>query len=83
MDDEPIKRGPGRPRKYPIDPNQEPGTDISPQLVAPTRTAKMRILRGYWPEAGGKLLPGDVVDLPIDEARNVLSLRIAERADEL
>lgn len=74
MNDEPIKRGPGRPRKYPLD-QTEP--------ESPQRTAQMRILRGYWPASGGKLQPGEVVDLPIDEARNLLSLRIAERADEL
>lgn len=77
MDDEPIKRGPGRPRK-PVEQPEAP----SPQDDA-GRTAKMRILRGYWPASGGKLQPGEVVDLPIDEARSVLAQRIAERADEL
>lgn len=67
MEDEPKRRG--RPRKV-----AEEGEPVLLPVL---------ILRGYWPEDGGSQVePGNVVDLPADEARKVVSLGIAERADE-
>lgn len=42
---------------------------------------QVRLLRGYRTAGGVKHSPGDVLDLPIEEARNVVRLGIAERAD--
>lgn len=42
---------------------------------------QVRLLRSYKPADGVKQAPGDVLDLPIEEARNVVRLGIAERAD--
>lgn len=67
MEDEPKRRG--RPRKV----AEEGEAVLLPVLI----------LRGYWPEDGSaQVEPGNVVDLPADEARKIVSLGIAERADE-
>ena len=55
-----------------------PGRPPSP------KTHPVLILRGYYPLDGGPKLPkGTKVDLPIDEAREIIKAGIAERADEL
>lgn len=48
------------------------------------KTHPVLILRGYWPQDGGeKLSAGTKVELPIEEAREVIKAGIAQRADEL
>lgn len=43
----------------------------------------VRLLRGYAPLDGGrKLIAGEVVELPAQEARAVVEKRVAERADD-
>lgn len=60
------KRGPGRPPKQ-----------------AEPETKQVRLLCNYMPVAGGnKRLPGEMLDLPVEEARRLVKAGIAERADE-
>lgn len=66
MTNEPERRGPGRPPKR---------TDAPGDM-------RVKILRGYWPMGTRtKAKPGEFCRLPIDEAKRVISLGIAERAD--
>ena len=47
------------------------------------KTKPVLLLRGYVPESGGgKQLAGSLVNLPVEEARKVVKLGIAERADD-
>lgn len=67
--------------------------DIDPPVPsADEEVLPVRMLRGYWPvpPAGGeddgtdrvKLQPGEEADLPASEARRIVKLGIAERADD-
>lgn len=50
----------------------------------PAKTHPVLILRGYFPQDGGAKLPkGTKVELPLEEAREIIKAGIAERADEL
>jgi hypothetical protein len=60
----------------------------------PVKRFKVRMLRGYFPADPAhprhpvsgdaiKVLRGEVIDLPLDEARVALKNGIAERADDL
>lgn len=47
------------------------------------KTKPVVLLRGYFPESGeGKQAIGTVINLPAEEARKVVKLGIAERADD-
>lgn len=67
--DESDRRGPGRPRELPASP--------------PLERRPVRLLRGYRPaDSESKEAPGSVHELPIEEARRIVKMGIAERADE-
>jgi hypothetical protein len=47
-------------------------------------TMPVTIVRGYFPADGRKkVLPGTVIDLPLNEAKDIIAKGIAERADPL
>lgn len=42
---------------------------------------RVKILRGYFPEEHVKALPGDLIDLPSEEANRLVELSAAELAE--
>lgn len=49
-----------------------------------TKTAFVKIVRGYFPEDGSKKLPvGTEIDLPLDEAKRLIAEGVAVRNDPL
>ncbi|MFN3169290.1 MAG: hypothetical protein ACE37E_01200 [Hyphomicrobiales bacterium] len=73
MTDKP-KRGPGRPPKAASVP-----TPPEPKNMFP-----VKIVRGYYPMNGsGKVAPGEVIELPVDEAVTCIEKGVAVRADAL
>jgi hypothetical protein len=46
-------------------------------------SALVRLKRGYWPTSEKKVKAGELIDLPIDEARRLIAQGIAERGDDL
>ena len=62
----------------------EDETKRGPGRPAKPASMPVAILRGYFPADGGKkVLPGTVINLPIDEAKRIIAKGIAERADPL
>lgn len=49
------------------------------------KTVAVKLVRAYWLADGvdGRLEPGEVVDLPVDEARRLLNAGVAQRIDPL
>ena len=83
MNDE--KRGPGRPPKSMS--LVAPVVNIVPEAKPEAKkdepaTKQVRLLRNYKPEGGEKHKAGELLDLPLAEARHVVKNGVAERADE-
>lgn len=75
-----FKRGPGRPRKSDIAAGEP---DVGKPVLTEIKRGhlQVRVLKKYFPQAGGKIEKGSVVKLPSDEAVRAIDLGIAERAD--
>jgi hypothetical protein len=57
----------------PQDANAKPKTE---------KTMEVRLLRGYFPESGVKLKPGEVHELPISVAKKLVNSRKAELPED-
>lgn len=66
--------------------DQNGGANINPapevSKPKPEKTLAVRLLRGYFPDSGVKLKPGEVHELPLSVAKKLLNSRKAELPDD-
>lgn len=62
----------------------ENAVEVAPARTGRNRTLSVQLNRGYFPKDGGsKIERGSIVELPLDEAKAVISKGLATRADPL
>lgn len=97
MIDDTERRGPGRPRTVTVPAMMPPfkvGDTVTVSLDEKPKKFPVKLLRGYFPadpdrpkhpNTGGpvKVERGEIVDLPLDEAKGLIASGLAERADSL
>jgi len=62
-------------------PGQEESTSATPSSAAPTVLAPVLLHRNYWPDENTRCEKGTIVEVPATEARRLVELGVAERAD--